>query len=63
MGKPFAPQERVLTDPKRALVESTMFRYQTRMGPTLRARTLSAQQSEARTACSVIHRMAHSAGR
>jgi hypothetical protein len=42
---------------KRALGETAMFRYQTRIGPRLRARTLAAQQVEARLACSVIHRM------
>jgi hypothetical protein len=34
-----------------------MFRYQTRIGPTLRARTFAAQQVEAQIACSVINRM------
>ena len=34
-----------------------MFRYQTRIGPTRRARKFEAQQSEANIACSVIHRM------
>jgi hypothetical protein len=34
-----------------------MFRYKTLIGPTLRARTLAAQKTEARLACSVIHRM------
>jgi hypothetical protein len=42
---------------KRALVETALFRYQTLMGPRLRARTLPAQKSEARMACSAIHRM------
>jgi hypothetical protein len=42
---------------KRALVETAMFRYKTLIGPTLRARTLAAQQTEARVACSVINRM------
>jgi len=34
-----------------------MFRYQTLIGPTLRARKFEAQPVEARVACSVIHRM------
>jgi hypothetical protein len=34
-----------------------MFRYKTLIGPTLRARTLAAQQTEAHVACSVINRM------
>jgi hypothetical protein len=34
-----------------------MFRYQTRIGLTVRARTLAAQQTEAHLACSVIHRL------
>jgi hypothetical protein len=34
-----------------------MFRYQTLIGPTLRARKLAAQKTEARVACSVINRM------
>jgi len=42
---------------KRALVETAMFRYQTLIGLTLRARTLAAQKSEAQVACSVINRM------
>jgi Transposase DDE domain len=42
---------------KRSLVETAMFRYKTLIGPTLRARTLAAQKTEARVACSVIHRM------
>jgi transposase len=42
---------------KRSLVETGMFRYQTLIGPTLRARKFEAQQVEARVACSVIHRM------
>jgi Transposase DDE domain len=42
---------------KRSLVETGMFRYQTLIGPTLRARKFEAQQVEARVACSVINRM------
>jgi Transposase DDE domain len=42
---------------KRALVETSMFRYKALIGPRLRARTLSAQKSEARMACSVVNRM------
>jgi Transposase DDE domain len=42
---------------KRSLVETAMFRYKTLIGPMLRARTLAAQQVEARVACSVINRM------
>jgi hypothetical protein len=42
---------------KRSLVETGMFRYQTLIGPTLRARELAAQRVEARVARSVINRM------
>jgi transposase len=42
---------------KRALVETAMFRYKTLIGPTLRARKLAAQKSEARMACAVMNRM------
>jgi hypothetical protein len=42
---------------KRSLVETAMFRYKTLIGPTLRARTLASQKTEARVACSVINRM------
>src|SRR5438309_2741905 len=42
---------------KRALVETAMFRYKTLIGPTLRARTLTTQKTEAHVACSVINRM------
>jgi hypothetical protein len=42
---------------KRSLVETAMFRYKTLIGPTLRARTLAAQKTEARVACSVLNRM------
>jgi hypothetical protein len=42
---------------RRALVETAMFRYKTLIGPRLRARTLTAQKTEARIACSVINRM------
>lgn len=42
---------------KRSLVETAMFRYQTLIGPALRARTLTAQKAEARVACSVMNCM------
>ena len=42
---------------KRALVETAMFRYKTLIGPALRARTLPAQKTEARAACSVMNRI------
>jgi hypothetical protein len=42
---------------KRSLVETAMFRYKVLIGPTLRARTFSAQKSEAHMACAVINRM------
>jgi hypothetical protein len=42
---------------KRSLVETAMFRYKTLIGPTLRARTLPAQKTEARVACSAMNRM------
>src|SRR3954469_23413205 len=42
---------------KRALVETAMFRYKALIGPRLSARTLAAQKTEARIACSVINRV------
>ncbi len=42
---------------KRALVETAFYRYKVLIGPSLRARTLSAQKVEARIACAVINRM------
>jgi hypothetical protein len=42
---------------KRSLVETVMFRYKVLIGPTLRSRTLAAQKTEARVACSVLNRM------
>src|SRR3954463_5391234 len=49
--------ERAVSYRQRSLVETTMFRYKTLIGPTLRARTLPAQRTEAHVACSVINRM------
>jgi hypothetical protein len=49
--------ERAVGYGKRSLVETAMFRYQTLIGPTLRARKFAAQQTEAHVACSVINRM------
>jgi Transposase DDE domain len=42
---------------KRSLVETAMFRYQALIGPRLRARKFTAQETEPRLACSVIHRL------
>jgi hypothetical protein len=42
---------------KRALVETTTFRYKVLIGSALRARQGAAQKSEARIACAVINRM------
>src|SRR3982751_6996053 len=50
--------ERAVGYGQRSLVETAMFRYKARIGPTLRARTLPAQETEARVACSVLNRMA-----
>jgi hypothetical protein len=49
--------EKAVGDGKRSLVETTMFRYKTLIGPRLRARTLPTQKVEARIACSVLNRM------
>ena len=49
--------ERAVSYGQRSLVETTMFRYKTLIGPTRRARRFAAQQVEARVACSVINRM------
>ena len=42
---------------KRSLGETAMFRYKAIIGRGLRARTLPAQKTEARAACSVLNRM------
>jgi hypothetical protein len=42
---------------RRSLGETAMFRYKTIIGRGLRARTLPAQKTEARAACSVLNRM------
>ena len=42
---------------RRSLGETAMFRYKTIIGRGLRARTLPAQKTEARVACSVLNRM------
>jgi hypothetical protein len=41
---------------KRSLKESAVFRYKGAIGRSLRARTLPAQKTEARAACSVPNR-------
>ena len=42
---------------RRSLGETAMFRYKALIGPGLRARSLPAQKTEARVACSVLNRM------
>ena len=42
---------------RRSLVETTMGRYKTLMGPQLRARGFAAQQTEAAIAVAVLNRM------
>src|SRR3712207_6661714 len=42
---------------RRSLGETAVFRYKTIIGRGLRARTLPAQKTEARAACSVLNRM------
>jgi transposase len=42
---------------RRSLVETAMYRYQTLIGRSLRARSLPGQKVEARMACAVINRM------
>jgi hypothetical protein len=42
---------------RRSLGETAMFRYKAIIGRSLRARTLPAQKTEARAACSVLNRM------
>jgi hypothetical protein len=42
---------------RRSLAETAMFRYKVVIGRGLRARTLPAQKTEARAACSVLDRM------
>jgi hypothetical protein len=49
--------QKAVGDGQRALVETMMFRYQTLIGPTLRARKFAAQKTEARMACSVMNRI------
>ena len=48
--------QRAVDYERRSLVETAMFRYKALIGPTLRARTLTAQKTEARVACSVLNR-------
>jgi hypothetical protein len=42
---------------KRSLVETTIGRYKSIIGPRLRARLLPAQQTEAAIGCAVLNRM------
>jgi len=42
---------------QRSHAETAMFRYKAIIGGSLRARTLPAQKTEAKVACSVLHRM------
>jgi len=42
---------------RRSLGETALSRYKALIGPGLRARTLSAQKTEARVGCSVLNRM------
>ncbi len=42
---------------RRSHAETTMFRYKTIVGSSLRARTLPAQKTETKVACSVLNRM------
>ena len=42
---------------KRSLVETTMSRYKTIIGPMIRARTLQGQRVEARVGCQILNRM------
>ena len=42
---------------RRSHAETTMFRYKAIIGSSLRARTLPAQKTEAKVACSVLNRM------
>ena len=42
---------------RRSLGETAVFRYKTIIGRGLRARTLPAQKTEPRAACSVLNRM------
>jgi len=43
---------------RRSHAETAMFRYKVIIGSSLRARTLPAQKTEAKVACSVLNRMA-----
>jgi hypothetical protein len=42
---------------RRSLGETAMFRYKALVGPSLRARSLPAQKTEARVGCTVLNRM------
>ena len=44
---------------RRSHAEPAMFRYKAIIGSRLRARTLPARKTEAKTACSVLNRMTH----
>ena len=43
---------------RRSLVENTMYRYKTIVGPTMRSRTLRGQRVEARVGCKILNTMA-----
>jgi hypothetical protein len=49
--------QKVVGYSRRSLGETAVFRYKAIIGPSLRARTLPGQKSEARVACSVLNRM------
>jgi len=43
---------------RRSLVENTIYRYKTIIGPAMRSRTLQGQRVEARVACRILNTMA-----
>jgi hypothetical protein len=43
---------------ERSMVENTLYRYKTIIGPTMRSRTLQGQRVEARVSCRILNTMA-----
>ena len=43
---------------RRSLVENTVYRYKTIIGPAMRSRTLPGQRVEARVGCRILNTMA-----
>ena len=51
------PWQKAVGYGKRSHAETAMFRHKATIGSSLRARTLPAQETEAKVACSALNRM------